>query len=333
MVSRWRPAEACVLTFHGLRADESLVPEMLDKEQHIPASVFEEVCEHLAKHYQVVHAREVAAAQAGGPKLPSRAVAITFDDGYESNYALAFPVLKRLGLPATIFLTTGYLDRSVLPWFVRLEMALSRTSQSILQVEDFTAPLNTASERREAYLALCGRLKSRTQAEADDLLVAIEDALQVHLQPGDNLPAPLRPMTWDMAREMHTSGLITLGGHTHTHPILGRCTPERSEHEIRTCHARIREEIGTSPSLFAYPNGGPGDFDQDTQAMLASTGFSGSFTMHAGFIHPHHEVLALPRYGNPSEPWEVEAMASGLMERLRQFRRGLGLRWKKEVAA
>ena len=333
MLSRWRPAEACVLTFHGLRADESLVPEMLDQEQHIPASVFEEVCEHLAKHYQVVHAREVAAAQAGGPKLPSRAVAITFDDGYESNYALAFPVLKRLGLPATIFLTTGYLDRSVLPWFVRLEMALSRTSQSILQVEDFTAPLSTASERRDAYLALCGRLKSRTQAEADDLLVAIEDALQVHLQPGDNLPAPLRPMTWDMAREMHTSGLITLGGHTHTHPILGRCTPERSEHEIRTCHARIREEIGTPPSLFAYPNGGPGDFDQDTQAMLASTGFSGSFTMHAGFIHPHHEVLALPRYGNPSEPWEVEAMASGLMERLRQFRRGLGLRWKKEVAA
>jgi peptidoglycan/xylan/chitin deacetylase (PgdA/CDA1 family) len=140
-------------------------------------------------------------------------------------------------------------------------------------------------------------------------------------------------MTWDMASEMHASGLIELGGHTHTHPILGRCSPAQASAEIRECHARITAELGTAPSLFAYPNGGPGDFDQSTQTLLRDVGFTASFTMQAGFIHTHHETLALPRYGNPSQPWEVEAMASGLMERLRQFRQSLGLRRSKEATA
>jgi peptidoglycan/xylan/chitin deacetylase (PgdA/CDA1 family) len=322
-----------VLTFHGLRASEDLVPGMLDQQQHVPLPVFEAVCEHLARNYHVVHAREIAAARAGRTKLPAGAVAITFDDGYESNYALAYPVLKRLGLPAAIFLTTGYLDRTMLPWFVRLEMALARTQQPRLEVESFSASLATTDDRCAAYLSLCGLWKQRPQPEAERFLASIEDALRIHVRPGDELPAPLRPMTWDMAREMHASGLIELGGHTHTHPILGRCSPAQASAEISECHARIAAELATAPSLFAYPNGGPGDFDQGTQTLLRDAGFTASFTMQAGFIHTHHETLALPRYGNPSQPWEVEAMASGLMERLRQFRQSLGLRRSKEVTA
>jgi peptidoglycan/xylan/chitin deacetylase (PgdA/CDA1 family) len=333
VLRRWRPADVCVLTFHGLRADERLVPGMLDQQQHVPLPVFEAVCEHLAKNYHVVHAREIAAARSGHATLPRAAVAITFDDGYESNYALAYPVLKRLGLPATIFLTTGYLDRVMLPWFVRLEVALAQTQEPHLDIESFSAPLTTINERCAAYLALCGLWKKRPQDEAERFLVSIEDHLRVFARPDDDLPAPLRPMTWDMAREMHASGLVELGGHTVTHPILGRCTGEQAAHEITECHARIAAELGSAPKLFAYPNGGPGDFDESTQATLHEAGFTASFTMQEGFIHTHHAALALPRYGNPSQPWEVEAMASGLMERLRQFRRGLGLRWRKEVPA
>jgi peptidoglycan/xylan/chitin deacetylase (PgdA/CDA1 family) len=297
-------------------------PDLLDVEAHLPASFFQDICEHLAKHYRVVSAQDVVKAQRGEIALPARAVAITFDDGYASNYHLAFQVLKRLGLPATIFLTTGYLDGVALPWFVRLELALARSNQPQLVWSSFHLPLGSREERRAAYGQLCASLKKRSQVEMSRGLDEIESALGVQVQPGDALPQALCPMTWDMAREMQASGLIELGGHTHTHPVLGRCEAALEAEEIQICAARMKAELGRQPRVFAYPNGMDGDFDEDTQRVLADAGFEAAFTMHAGFVHQHHEVMALPRYGSPESPLLLEAMVSGCMERLRQARLG-----------
>jgi len=57
--------------------------------------------------WQSVSLSRVAAALAGGPPLPSRAVAITFDDGYRDNFEHAWPLLRRFGFSATVFIVTG----------------------------------------------------------------------------------------------------------------------------------------------------------------------------------------------------------------------------------
>lgn len=320
---RWRPAPVCVLTFHGMRAATGPQPDLLDVDAHLPVTFFTEVCEHLAKHYRVVSTLDVVKAQRGKTMLPERAVAITFDDGYASNYHLAFPVLKRLGLPATIFLTTGYLDGVVLPWFVRLELALARTKQTHLSWAVFDLPLESHEQRRAAYGQLCAHVKKLSQKSMAESVDGIEQQLGVQVRPGHPLPAALQPMTWDMAREMQASGVIELGGHTHTHPVLGRCEAALEAQEIQTCAARMKAELGVPPRVFAYPNGMEGDFDADTQRLLAEAGFEAAFTMHAGFVHARHEAMALPRYGSPESPLLLEAMVSGCMERLRQIRLGL----------
>ena len=48
----------------------------------------------------------VDALERGGP-LPRRALAVTFDDGYADNHRLGLPVLRALGLPATVYVATG----------------------------------------------------------------------------------------------------------------------------------------------------------------------------------------------------------------------------------
>jgi peptidoglycan/xylan/chitin deacetylase (PgdA/CDA1 family) len=92
-----------VLTFHGLRATEEPVPGMLDQDQHVPVTLFAEVCEHLARHYHVIHARELAEAQMQGAPFPARSVAITFDDGYQNNLDNALPILLKNGFTATCY--------------------------------------------------------------------------------------------------------------------------------------------------------------------------------------------------------------------------------------
>jgi peptidoglycan/xylan/chitin deacetylase (PgdA/CDA1 family) len=305
-----------VLTFHGLLDDGVSDSGLLDEAAHTRLSLFTELCEHLAKHYQVISASEVVQYRRAGKRLPKRSVVLTFDDGYESNYALAWPVLKRLGLPATIFLVSGYLDKTVLPWFIGLELALARTEQSSV----LGLPLTSPEARRSAYNDLCGRIKELPWDAAMALLENIEAEVGVKVQAGDTLPPALRPMTWDMAREMQAHGLIELGGHTNTHPVLGRCTLEQAEREIRACEVRMQAELGARARLFAYPNGRTQDFNAHVVEQLQGAGFMGAFTMERGFVPDQPDLYALPRYGSPDSRLVMESMISGLAHWLRELR-------------
>ncbi|MBC8350508.1 MAG: polysaccharide deacetylase family protein [Planctomycetes bacterium] len=54
--------------------------------------------------------RQVLSHAEAGQAIPRRVFVVTFDDGYTNNYQYAWPILRELGIPATIFLATGYID-------------------------------------------------------------------------------------------------------------------------------------------------------------------------------------------------------------------------------
>src|SRR3546814_14523092 len=71
--------------------------------------------QHLRDRFHPVSCREIVAALDGGLALPRDAVLVTFDDGYDDNHAIAFPILRDLGVPAPFFVATGHID-SGLPY-------------------------------------------------------------------------------------------------------------------------------------------------------------------------------------------------------------------------
>ncbi len=272
---------------------------MLDSSLHLPVSVFRAVCQHLKNSCEVMPLAEMQRRTQSGLMLPRSAVAITFDDGLASNYHLGFPVLRELCLPATIFLATGFLDGTHPLWFQEVDRAL-------------TARGATSAELFEKLGQLKSLPDSAMRAEVAKLVAdCAAPPAEVTL-----------PMTWDQVREMKAGGLIDFGGHTHTHPILARCTVEQQEEEIRQCRDRITTELGHAPALFAYTNGGPTDFTADTQRLLAGHGFTAAYTMMPARLKPGRAVHALPRYGNPTTVLEAEATVSGAFELLRQWRGG-----------
>jgi peptidoglycan/xylan/chitin deacetylase (PgdA/CDA1 family) len=272
----------------------------MDDSLHLPVSVFRAVCELLARDYRVMPLLEMVRLWRAGQKLPPRALAITFDDGLGSNYQLGYPVLKALGLPATIFLTTGFVDGTHPLWFQEVDRAAQARGWG----------------RAELYAEL-SRLKRLPDAEMREAVSAGVAGL--------NLPPPaevMQPLTWDQVREMLREGLVDFGGHTHTHPVLARCDAAQQEAEIQTCRDRMEQELGVRPVLFAYTNGGEGDFTTQTQALLRRHGFEAALTMLPGRLRPGREAMALPRYGNPTTVLEARAVASGAFELLRQWRGG-----------
>jgi len=315
--------ETTILTFHGL-CEGAGDPDILDWTLHLPVEVFHNVCRLLAENYRVISMAELVEARSKNLSLPDHSVVITFDDGFESNYKLGYPILKSLGLPATIYATTGFLDGDEMMWFQRMDLAFGRTFLDNITWKINNRQLSFSFDSREQRQKSLGKLMSELKLMPDaDLLGEVdrlEAALNVTPPTLADLPVPMRPLSWDMAREMISSGLIEIGGHSHTHPILSRCDPVSMRAEIITCRDRIRDETGVQPASFAYPNGGPEDYTRETMLMVREAGFQSACTLINGRIDDHASLFQLQRYGCPESVWEAEATVSGAFETLKQWR-------------
>ena len=72
---------------------------------------FERQLQYLQEEgFQAVSLSEIHAHLATGAALPERAVGLTFDDGYLDNWVFAFPLLKKYGMKATVFMATDFVD-------------------------------------------------------------------------------------------------------------------------------------------------------------------------------------------------------------------------------
>jgi peptidoglycan/xylan/chitin deacetylase (PgdA/CDA1 family) len=94
-----------ILSYHGI-SDRPSNPYAVSTEN------FTAQMEHLAERYTLISADSAVELLRRGMPLPPLAVAVTFDDGYRDAYTHAYPVLRRLGIPATIFLPVAYMDTS-----------------------------------------------------------------------------------------------------------------------------------------------------------------------------------------------------------------------------
>ena len=74
---------------------------------------FEQQMTYLKSEFTVISLSEFQTLRETNVSLPDKLAVITFDDGYEDNFQYAFPILKKMGLPATIFISTGFVDGDV----------------------------------------------------------------------------------------------------------------------------------------------------------------------------------------------------------------------------
>src|SRR3989344_2870790 len=104
------------------------------RKKFISPELFREELGWIKKHFSVISLSRLIERSNPDSRIPPRATAITFDDGYENNYQYAFPILKENKLPATFFLTTDLVDGVSPLWVDTLEFALGHTEIKALDI-------------------------------------------------------------------------------------------------------------------------------------------------------------------------------------------------------
>jgi peptidoglycan/xylan/chitin deacetylase (PgdA/CDA1 family) len=277
-----------ILTFHRVNDDnDPFLPSL-------PTAVFAARMAHIARHYRVMTVEDLAAALQEG-RVPKNALAITFDDGYRDNFTHAAPILKRLGLPATIFLVTGHIDTPRALWFDSLAMAFkSATARRVELADGRLLSLGTVADRLAALDATLAHLKRLS----DDERAASVEGLIISLRPNPERPKRLM-LSWDEVDALRGLG-FSIGAHTVTHPILSRLTPERAWEEIHGSKAAIEKVVGEPIRSFAYPNGRSDDYTEAVTQLVRDAGFTCAVTTRRGPNDIRTPVLELRR-GGPAE--------------------------------
>jgi peptidoglycan/xylan/chitin deacetylase (PgdA/CDA1 family) len=260
------------------------------------------------------------------PKLLSapadqrRLYCVTLDDGYRDNAKYAAPIFRKHGVPYTIFVTPGFVERSRTMWWETAE-ALTRTVTSFRF--DFgrgaeTVPSASISEKWMAFEKLTDFVQ---QIDEDTAVAAIDQAALACGVDGRRIvddeimtPAELMELTVN-------DPLARLGAHTLTHPNLARVDPERLHRELQQSAIRIADYCSRSPTTFAYPYGGRHAVGQREALAARDLGYVAAVTTQPGVLSRENveKPTLLPRVslnGHYQKKRYVRALISGLPFRL-----------------
>ncbi|MEL7537991.1 MAG: polysaccharide deacetylase family protein [Pseudomonadota bacterium] len=227
--------------------------------------------------------------------LPSRAVALTFDDGYENNLSVAAPLLKKHGVPATLFLAIDALERGIMWNDIIIEAV--RKADGTLDARD--CGLGSLDVTDENRLDVSKQLIAKVQYLPIADRMAAAEALYAT---ASSVPPARQMLKPEQIPELAEYG-IEVGAHTVNHPILKTLNDAEARREIADSRDWIESIIGTRPTLFAYPNG-KRDFDYDGREMeiVESLGFDAAVAANWGCAAPGTSLYELPRF----KPWEKD---------------------------
>jgi peptidoglycan/xylan/chitin deacetylase (PgdA/CDA1 family) len=272
--------------------------------------VFEREINFMRRRYQVISLEELMRKLGNFEAFTHNTAVITIDDGYRDAYLNAYPVLKRYGLPATVFLTTGHIGTGELFWWDKVGYIIWNTRLSRLEPGKLgTYHLGSAGDRRRAAETISARLKLLHFLERDALINRLAGICGVDIP--SNLGEQLI-LSWNETKEMSRHN-ISFGAHTFTHPVLTRLTLEEVEREIVDSKSRIEKEVGREVTTFCYPNGGPEDHNLAIEDILHRHGFKCAVTLTPGdFVSRTSPPFQLPRITGTSDPDVFELIMSGL---------------------
>ena len=288
-----------ILMYHGFTDKKNFKGIENYHGKHLHIEKFEEQIRYLKNHYKIISLANLVDACAHHRVLPPRSMLLTIDDGYKSNFTLAYPLLKRYQTPATIFITTDFIDKIFLLWVDRIEYALNQTTQNHLQLtingQFRSYDLMTVASKKFADRDIKTKLKKLVSQERDLVIEEIENKLQKKLGADSDVPEMYAPLEPSQIKEMSNSNLMTIGNHTSSHVILTACSIEQMRAELddsKTC----TEAMTNRPcKFFSYPNGEKGDFDDQSKRILKDLGFRCALTSVMGSNDIKDEVFELKR--------------------------------------
>ncbi len=264
--------------YHGIVPDDYPIESWL----LVKDSNFRKQLEYIKKHWEVVH---IEAYMMGEFNTSRPKAILTFDDGYQNTYSVAYPILKDLNLPCTVYVITDFIDTNDLFWFDKVIYALQKKFIRSLNWSELCYGLDNykfddiGKKRWRGIETILERIKKLGTEKVEEVAQTIFESVN----PDTTQLNLLMPLTKLQIIEMARSGLVEIGTHTAHHEILTDLTIKQAEHTIIRSMETVNEIIGKYPTHFCYPNG---NYSEEILELIKRFNFDSAMSVRNDFINP-----------------------------------------------
>jgi len=249
-------------------------------------------------------------------KWPPRSVVVTFDDGYADSLEQSKSLLEAADVPATVFVVAGELDRKQEFWWDELERIFLTTSELPERLglningQEYTwslesseknhgsdPPWNVLSEteptqRHKTYRELVNLFRYVESEARESLLEYLADWAG-----SDRVGRPAyRTLTSEELSLLEQDGLVEIGAHTMTHPLLAALPVASQRAEIVNSKQRLEEVLQKPVTSFSYPFGGRQAYTIESVRLVSEAGFKCACSNVADVVRWGQDPYQLPRF-------------------------------------
>jgi len=292
LAARLNRRKVLVLVYHGVHAGRD-EPVLNFDGMHVRARRFVRQMRYVSRRYRVVTLDRLL--EPGKASTPDRPCAvITIDDGYRNIHEVAFPILKRLRLPATLFVPTGFILDGRGFWWDRLRVIVGAAQRPTLPFHiagtERMLAIRTVEEQRVALAALSDELRRLPRPRREDTLRSLATTLDVPPAEGGTFAEPLTPAE---IRAMAEDG-VTIGSHGVSHDSYLLLSRDALAHDLTESKRRLEEWTGMRVDWLAYPHG---EFSDDVMQAARRAGYRGAVTTIEALNDERRDPYALRRIG------------------------------------
>lgn len=296
------------LLYHRV-ADLETDPQLLS----VSPRNFAEHLEVIRRSYLPVRLGELCHRSLNLP-LRTRLIALTFDDGYADNLYQALPLLQAAAIPATVFVIAGQVGQQEEFWWDELERILlgmpdlPERLEVMIGSRSFHWNLPSAgdkldrhwhvlfdkpfSPRQTAYQELCNLLQPMSTPARKYVLDWLRTWAGVN---GLGRPHN-RALTEDEVVALAKDGLVEVGAHTMTHPLLAVQPIAVQREEIETSKSKLGDLLTKPVRYFSYPFGGRHDYTADTVKLVQEAGYAFACSNFPGTVRWGTHRYEIPRF-------------------------------------
>lgn len=294
LVAPLTQGEGAILMLHHVGPDRGLDFEP-NRILRITSEFLEDlICDVRSEGFEFIALDDVPGRLAN-PGKHSPFVCVTFDDGYRDNRDVAFPILKRHGVPFTVYIASDFADGKGDLWWLALEDIVRHATSIEAPIVGRSVGFETAttSQKLEAFHAIYWWLRGLPEDDARDQVRKLARSVGFEVP---NYCADLA-MDWDELRDFASDPLVTLGAHTIGHYALAGLSLERARREIAGSIERLEAELGRPCRHFSFPYGSEDAAGEREFELAAELGVTTAVTTRKGLIHASNAnaLTALPR--------------------------------------
>ena len=285
-----------IFLFHGVIKRKNNFKVRNYNKKHISENKFYKFIKKIKKETDILTMDDIIHKPKSRSHNKKKKCIITFDDGFESNYSVASPILDNLKVPAIFYLSTDFVENNSMSWIDKIEYSIENTSVNFLKLPWLKdrVPIKKIDDKIHLLENLRKKIKKDINFNVDNFTSYIFNECKIKEINSLNTEID-KKLNWAQVKKLNNNSLFTIGGHSHEHKSFTTMSYPTFKQQVNKSLMLLKKNINQEIFHYSYPEGQKIDFNNKISIYLKNKNIICCPSATYGFNTKNTDLFKLKR--------------------------------------